>query len=88
MSRPDMSRGGRARTYLRFADDEIRGDHQGELSADDYHAILDQLTRLYDRAAGDLAQRVRDDELARERAMREALRAEKTADAVHAEVTE
>lgn len=80
-----MSAVGRIRLYLDYVEGELLA---GEFTADEYHAIHDKLETVRSRAAGDLTQRIRDDELARERAMREALRAERAADAVHAEVTE
>lgn len=65
------ARGDHVRYLLSLVRDELqRTDRTERLTPDDYHALLDALTRLYDRAAGDLAQTVHDDELARQRAVR------------------
>lgn len=83
-----MSAVGRIRLYLDFVEGELLA---GEFTADEYHAIHDKLETVRSRAAGNLTQKVLDDQLARERAMKAALaedKAARAADAVHAEVTE
>lgn len=83
-----MSAAGRIRLYLDFVEGELRA---GEFTADEYYAIHDKLETVRSRAAGDLTQKVLDDRLARERAMKAALaedKAARAADAIRPEVTE